>query len=1271
MPYRFVARDRRTWLIDGVEPAVDRAGTALFLDITGFTPLTNALAESSGRAAAEEIGELLNQIYGPLIEEVQRYGGSVVGFAGDAITAWFDDDDGRASTVAALCCQQVLDELGSVSSSAGTRRLEGRITITRGAARRAAVGDPDTQLFDALIGDPIDRLAGGDQLAEPGEVLADEAAAAVVGSAGIAEWRASPVGRFAVIRSGTTVATPEIAADFVLPPLAKLRPWVHHRVQEMIEAGNESLLSENRPAVTMFLGFDGIDFLGSNALEQLDGFVRSAQAVLFQHGGTPLSLSIGDKGAYMLITFGVPQAHRDDPIRALAAAEALRVPPEGSAVTGVRIGLSSAPLWAGMLGGATRMFYSVVGDGVNVAARLMTKCQPGEVLVVGDFSSAAGRFEIWPMPTREIKGHPGVIASEVIGYEHDAATRLQDTPYAFPMVGRAAELAVIEARLLCAMEGAGGVITISGEAGIGKSRLADQVLHQALAKGFRTAGSASNSYETKQPYIAWHRTLRMLLDIRPTEPADRQQARLVRALGQMGPEAAAMAPLFGPVLGIEIADNEHTAPIPAPARKEILSSMTMGMLGAMSGAQPILIVLDNTQWSDPLSRELLATLAVASTEMRVVVLALHTDDTEQAGLDLDGASTMQIRLAALDETDMDRFIEFKLVELFGLTGARPEVLSAVVRDRAQGNPLFCEELLRDVSDLGIDPLDEEAPAAMELPESVQRLVLDRLDRLPFVEQSVVRHVSVLGLRFPVEWIAGMGFADLDQLAAALHRLAEAQILTLHLKGDGPEYAFASATMRDVVYESIGIASRRQLHERVGLFLEAEAQISPIPIPIQLLASHFQRAENPVKELQYTGLAGEAALGAAAYESARDLFERGLELVGAAGDASLAVPELGLNLGLGAALLALEGQQSDLAHQCYERAFNLLEKKEPGPEAARAMFGLWTHYLFLGELHRSSELARRLLADAEMIGFGEAIMQAHLAVSLTVYWLGDLAGTVEHAEKMLALYDPTEAAGYVARYAQNPRVTGMTDAVWATWMLGRPAEAIAMGRETQAHADSLGHGFVATIAAQILPVLYVHMGDVDAAETAGVGFMAKAKEMGNPVYIGLATVVMGWVAGSRGAADDGLEMLLAVRAGMSSEGVHIMDPLLVTLAADVCLRADRPERGLELIDDFLVRADLEQHCLYLPEQLRLKAEFLARDGGDPDEIAGLLEQAGSIASATGNVAYRIRALTSQLRLDVGDHRTIVERLDEQLAAVIDGDGNPDVIAARAQLAEGAV
>ncbi|HSC97437.1 MAG TPA: adenylate/guanylate cyclase domain-containing protein, partial [Casimicrobiaceae bacterium] len=341
----YIPGDRRRALARG-ETLPDRVrGAALLADISGFTPMTEALANELGaRRGAEELTRQLNRVFHALIEELDRFGGEVIYFSGDALTCWIDADDGLRATACALAMQRTMAGLAEVATPGGTvLRLAMKAAVAVGYARRFLVGDPDIQLIDALAGGIVDGLAAGEQLAKPGEVLLDAFALAALGDrVVIGETREDGQGRrYGVVDclACEVPATPRISSNEPLPDEV-VRRWLLPGIYERVAAGEADFVAELRSAYSLFASFGGIDYEEVTAAAKLDDFVRRTQRILVTYGGTLLHLTIGDKGAYLSAVFGPPFAHEDDAVRAAAAAIALRDVASVTDVDQLRIGLT-------------------------------------------------------------------------------------------------------------------------------------------------------------------------------------------------------------------------------------------------------------------------------------------------------------------------------------------------------------------------------------------------------------------------------------------------------------------------------------------------------------------------------------------------------------------------------------------------------------------------------------------------------------------------------------------------------------------------------------------------------------------------------------------------------------------------------------------------------------------------------------------------------------------------------------------------------------------
>jgi adenylate cyclase len=508
----YIPMDRRQALVRGSSLSDRTTGAALFADISGFTPLTEALARTLGpRLGAEELTHQLNRVYDVLIAEVDRYGGSVIGFAGDAITCWFAEPDPSGSekqeiprlpsvarndsegflyaplraTACGLAMQQAMERFAVVELPAGeTVELAMKVAVASGSARRFLVGDPDIQLIDALAGKTVVRMAAAERLADRGEVVVDaQTAAHLDKQAQVVEWRTEVEtgDRFAIVDK---LMSPVEPAGW--PPLApqalredQVRPWLLPAVHERLREGLGEILLELKPGVTLFLRFEGIDYDSDEAAgAKLDAYIRWVQGLLAQYEGSLLQLIIGDKGSYLYAAFGAPIAHEDDAQRAVIAAMELRtLPADMDFIRPVQIGISQGTMRAGAYGGTTRRTYGVLSDEVNLAARLMQHAAPGEVLVSKRVQKAVPEAFTWEiLPAIQVKGKSRRIPVARLVGVGKAQVRAGSAAYTGPLVGREAELAQLVQFPQPLFEGKfAGMAYVYGEAGVGKSRLVHEL----------------------------------------------------------------------------------------------------------------------------------------------------------------------------------------------------------------------------------------------------------------------------------------------------------------------------------------------------------------------------------------------------------------------------------------------------------------------------------------------------------------------------------------------------------------------------------------------------------------------------------------------------------------------------------------------------------------------------------------------------------------------------------------------------------------------------
>ena len=968
----YLPTDRRHALARG-EQLPDRArGAALFVDISGFTPIAEALTRDLGpQRGAEQLTRYLNQVYDVLVADLDRFGGSAIGFSGDAITCWFEADSGLIAVGCALAMQESMAQFAAVRLPSGEQlSLAAKAGVATGQVRRFVVGDPGRQLIDVLAGQLLDEMAEAEHRAAPGEVVLGPTATEMIGeSVNIHPWDdASPSGgRFGVAQALRTRPRsnpwPELPATALSEE--QLRPWLLGPVFERLRAGHGEFLAELRPAVALFLRFEGIDYDADEAAgDKLDEFVRHAQRVIGEYDGTLVDITTGDKGSHFYIAFGAPTAHEDDLERAASAALDLRSDSASlTYLTDLRIGISHGRMRTGAYGGSTRRTYGVLGDATNLAARLMQAAQPGEILV--SYSSREGirrAFSWHEQRLIQVKGKADPIrVVSLVGRQAEGGVPRTTGRHTLPMVGREPELALLRQKLAQVSAGHGQIVGITGEAGMGKSRLLTEAVRFALQNHFSVFSGECKSYGTHSAYMVWGSIWRGLLAIDPSHPNQHQIASLVSQVGRLNPALLPRLPLLGPLLNLPIPDNELTRPFDAKLRKTSLESLLVDLLRARAGEGSLLLVLEDTHWIDPLSSDLLEVFGRGLGRQRILVLLAYRSAAAGAG---DTARLKkvpdftEILLSDLTPDKAERWVMIKLRRLYDTELRPPRSFVDRLIGRAEGNPFYIEEVLNYLKDHSISPQDAEALDQIELPTSLHSLVLTRIDQLQELPRSTLRVASVLGRRFKASEIEG-AYPQLGaqhSIQTVLNELGRKGFTELE-SGPDPSYLFKHSVIQEVAYESLPFDTRGALHEAIGLFFE-RVYADELDRQLDLLAFHYDRSPNELKRRQYLLRAGEAAQANYANSAAIDYFRKVLPLLSTG-------QQIDTLLRLGQ-VYELLGEWTE-ANQAYRRSLDLAQSAAELDAQARGQTAIGELFRKQGEYADASSWLQQARTSFQELG----------------------------------------------------------------------------------------------------------------------------------------------------------------------------------------------------------------------------------------------------------------------------------------------------------------
>lgn len=1143
----------------------------------------------------------LGAVYNALVAEVEQAGGSVIGFAGDAMLCWFDagilgQETGLRASSAALGMQQAMRSFPGLGLKAA---------ITSGAARRFVVGDPQIQLLDVLAGATVARTSTAEHLAASGEVLLDEATAnALQDSLKISEWRSDVESgaKFALLASLSQASDFQpLPADTPPPPPEALKQWVHPAVFARETTGQGPFLTEFRPCVALFVRFIGIDYDADQAASELDAFIRQVQKTAGRFGGALMDITIGDKGSYAYLSFGALRSHEDDPRRAVKTALELI---QASSLR-LQIGVTQGPLRVGAYGAETRKAFGALGDDVNLAARLMTIATPGEILVSGHVHKAThNSFTFEPRAPLPVKGKAEPLpVFALTGERRQRAVRLQEPVYALPMVGRTRELQTINDRLDLAANRNGQVIAIVAEAGLGKSRLVAEVIRSARRKGFVGYGGACQSDGIHTPYLAWKPIWQAFFDVDPDMPARKLFRWLESEIEDLAPQRVEAMPLLGPLLDLNIPENDFTRSLEPQIRQNALHALLEDCWKAATQDAPLLVVIEDLHWIDALSHDLLEQLVkTLAKHAACFVLAYRPPQIQRLQAPRLEALPQftRVELHELTRSEAESAIRAKLAQLYpARSAALPAGLVDALMARSQGNPFYLEELLNYVRDRGLDPA---ALQSIELPDSLHTLILSRIDQLDEQEKTTLRLASIIGRLFRLRWLTGYypELGPFPQVKAALDKLAALDITPL----DAPEpelaYLFKHILTHEVTYESLPFAARARLHEQLGHYLESAA------VPVDTIAFHYSRSHNLAKQREYLRKAGEAAQKNFANDAALEYFGRLLPLLDDPG----AHFDILLKRGQ---VLALMGRYAE-AESDDRRALELGE--QDGLFKARALFALGNLGRLRGDFAASLDWLKQAQAAYRVLEDAPGLALALIETGFILLLKAEIEPAREMSHQGLAL---ARQAGDKLATAQALNNLGIlarkqNDFVTAQALL---EESLALRREV---GDKLG------IANSLnnLGNLASHQGHYPSAQALYAESLALKREMGDKSGIANTLQALGQVAHLQGDYPAARRLLEESLATMRELG-HMwrISNLLVWLGTVAAAQGD-----------YLAARELNNESLALARQI-----------GNKPIVAYAIMNLGNIAYAQGDYPAARLALNESLALskDIQDKSSLAYAL----------------------------
>jgi class 3 adenylate cyclase/predicted ATPase len=1072
-------------------------GSVLFADLSGFTALSETLG-ALGKQGGEEITRIVNDLFEALLQDVEQYGGVLVKFGGDALTVYFGGaDHALRAARTGLALQQTMERrFVDLETRGGTFTLRLRVGVHTGQIFAAQVGyEPNYALRGmelVVTGADINYVAQAQDHAAPGEVcITAELLAQIVAQAEV-EPLEGGMYRLQALNLDRPIESPPQASlslpdDAPLPLLRQyfqaLAPYlqIDFTDERITDLANPELRPGLRPVAVLFANFSDLSALlaamtdkgeaGLHAVTRsLNMYYTRMQDIIGRYGGIVNKVDMYTHGDKLMALFGVPLAHGDEAERAVRAAlemqevmievnryvqSVLQEVDVPFAPLKQRIGVTCGHVFAGNVGSerqGSRREYSVMGDTVNLAARLMAAAEDGSVLISPAVRRrVADKFELQDLDPIRVKGKSQPIPVSRPERLLTEAERAKLRRGRRPFVGRAAQLEAMQSAARQTVAGQGQVVTVVGEVGVGKTRLLE-AFREGLTELQNTAGLACYATELpaygQEPFAPIVDLLRRLIGL--GEQTIEDVSRLTRWVRERAPDMMRFLPLLGNLLALPIADNPVTSALSPEQRRDRLFDLIEALLHAEARRRPLVLVVDDLQWGDDSSLALLERLARNANTAPLLLLFCYrpnlTFDTPWTKL----PHARELRLAEFSASNTTRMVA-ELLE----TGALPDDLADMVWERTHGNPFFVEEfvkslretetLVREAGDWKLATPEEGGAALTSIPDTIEGIVLARLDRLEARVRDVLQEASVVTTsqaRFARPLLAFV-HASAGDLPERLHKLVGDGLLMLDAELETLAYYFRHALTRDVAYNTLLYARRRELHRLVAQGIEM-LYADRLDEYVTSLAHHYLDAEEWSLAFHYQRRAGERAQALFANKDAVARFRLALsiaseqlpdtptdELVDVHGrlgdvllldgryDKALQAYQAALDL------LALDGAPDEIARfyrktavvherkadypqalEWLERGLEVLGEREVVERARIYNLGGGVFYR-QGEREKSLEWKQRALQIAERLKDQREIANAYLVIAIIHFDGGDADRALDFGKRCLDAY---EAAG---------------------------------------------------------------------------------------------------------------------------------------------------------------------------------------------------------------------------------------------------------------------
>ena len=980
--------------------------------------------------------------------------------------------------------------------------------------------------------------------------------------------------------------------------------------------------AERRQLTVMFC-----DLVGSTALsarfdpedlrEVIAAYHRTVAEVVRSFDGF-VAKYMGDG---VLIYFGYPQAHEDDADRAVRAGlgtiDAVGRLDVQSVKLQMHIGIATGLAVVGdLIGEGSAQEESAVGETLNLAARLQTLAEPNGVVIAASTRRLVGDlFEYRDLGAVEVKGIAGPVPAWQVLRPSGVASRFEALRGAAlaPLVGRVEEIELLLRRWARAKAGDGQVVMLSGEPGIGKSRVTAEL-------GGRIAGEPHNRlryfcspYHQDSALFPFIDQLGRAADFAHDDPPAARLEKLEALLARAAPPDDDIA-LIADLLSLP-ATERHPLPNLSPQRrKERTLEALLRQLELLASHQPILMVFEDAHWSDPTSRELLDLTVERVSTLPVLLIITFRPEFQPPW-----TGQSQVTMLALNR--LDRRERTALVSQIAGGKALPEEMVRQIAERTDGVPLFIEELTKAV-------LESGAPLAA-IPTTLQDSLMARLDSLKSVRR-IAQIGATIGREFSYPLLHAVSRLPDDELQAALAGLVASELVFQRGTPPSAIYAFKHALVQDAAHSSLLRRSRHQLHAHIARALETQSPELMDTQP-ELFAQHYAEAGLVEESVVYWAKAGRRSAARSAMAEAAAQLQKGLDQLALLPDDSKRQrQELELCISQGAVLWVVKGVAAPERGHAYARAQELWEQLGTPSEFFQVPFGQSVYHTFRGEFDLAQRLDENLLRLSRQRNDPGGLVLGHFSSGMNLMFTGTFASSRLHLEEVLARYDPVSHRSLLQQAAVHPHVTSQAFLGILLLCLGFPNQALARSSAAIAEARRLAHPSSLASALSLGPILLSLVGDAALLDEWAEELVTVTTEQGFPHWRAVGTIYRGWVKVKNGDVAEGISLLRSGSVAFRVTGAETWTPYHIALLAAACGIAGQVEEAMTLLDKALQVVERTGECWLAAELNRHKGQLLLGQGHS-EATEELYNKALRIAREQGAKFWELRAIVSLARL----------------------------------------